>query len=174
MNRRLQFINLFGVLALAVLCVFQWQRDRRLNLELTANEKTRQSQERQLAENTRIISGLTDDLARDERVGAVGCLLALDRVQRREQRVAVLLDLRPLVPVPRVLDRELVQRELLRHLVQLFVRRLEQGDPDEAVAAAHVLADVLLRDVGELAAILVGDAADQHGAHHSCGGIAPK
>jgi len=64
MNRRLQFINLAGVLVLAALCAFQWQRDRRLNHELNASEKTRQAQERQLAEHTRTISGLTDDLAR--------------------------------------------------------------------------------------------------------------
>jgi chromosome segregation ATPase len=64
MTRRLQFVNLFGVLALAALCVFQWQRDRRLNQELIANERTRQSQERQLADNTTTISNLTDDLAR--------------------------------------------------------------------------------------------------------------
>jgi chromosome segregation ATPase len=64
MSRRWQFINLFGVLALALLCVFQWRHDRRLNLELGANEKIRQSQERQLAENVKAIGGLTDDLAR--------------------------------------------------------------------------------------------------------------
>jgi uncharacterized protein (DUF1800 family) len=76
--------------------------------------------------------------------------------------------------VPRVLDGELVQRELARHLVQLLHRRLEQRDPDEAVALAHVLADVFTRDVGELAAILVGNAADKHGAHHSRARITPK
>lgn len=64
MSRRLQLINLLGVLALAALCVFQWQRDRRLQLELTANEKTRQSQARQLAEHARTIAGLTHDLSR--------------------------------------------------------------------------------------------------------------
>ena len=102
------------------------------------------------------------DLAGDELVAAVGRLLALDRVQDGEQRVAILLDLGALVAVARVLDGELVQAELLRHLVELLERRLEQRDPDEAIALAHVLADVLSGDVGELAAILVGNAADQH------------
>jgi chromosome segregation ATPase len=64
MSRRLQFVNLFGVLALAALCVLQWQRDRRLNLNLAATERICQTQERQLAENTKTIAGLTDDLAR--------------------------------------------------------------------------------------------------------------
>ena len=50
-----------------------------------------------------------------------------------------------------------------RHLVELFVPGLDQRHPDEAVGAAHVLADVLHRDVGELLAVLVGDAVDQHG-----------
>ena len=89
---------------------------------------------------------------RDELVAAVGVVLALDRVQDGEQRIAVLLDLRPLVAVARVVDGELVQAELLRHLVELVHRRLEQRDPDEAVGPAHVLADVLDRNVGELAA----------------------
>lgn len=62
MSRRLQIVNLLGVLALATLCVFQWQRDRRLNHQLGANEKIRQAQEQQLAENAKTISGLTDDL----------------------------------------------------------------------------------------------------------------
>jgi hypothetical protein len=37
-------------------------------------------------------------------------------VQHREQRIAVLLDLRPLMAVARVLDREIVQAELELHL----------------------------------------------------------
>ena len=69
----------------------------------------------------------------------------------------------PLVALARVLDGELVQAELVRHLVQLLARGLEQRDPDEAVRPADVLADVLDRDVGDLAAVLVRDAADQHG-----------
>jgi hypothetical protein len=83
-------------------------------------------------------------------------------VQHREQRIAVFFDLGALVAVARVVDGELVQAELLGHFVEFLVRRLEQRDPDEAVGPAHVLADVLGRDVGELAAVLVGDAADQH------------
>jgi len=39
-----------------------------------------------------------------------------------------------------------------------------QRHPDEAAGAAQPLVDVVDRDVGELAAILVGDAVDQHGS----------
>jgi len=63
MNRGLQIANLAGVTALAILCVFQWRMDRGLNHQLNAAEKRDQTQRRQLAENTRTIQGLTDDLA---------------------------------------------------------------------------------------------------------------
>ena len=46
----------------------------------------------------------------------------LDHVHDREHGVAVLLDLRPLVAVARVLDRQVVQAELALHLEQLVVR----------------------------------------------------
>lgn len=62
MNRAFQYINLFGVLALSVLCVVQWQRDRRLHLELNRLEKTRLAQEQQLVEQEKSMRGLTRDL----------------------------------------------------------------------------------------------------------------
>jgi len=63
MSRRLQYWNLFGVLALGVLCVFQWRHDRQLNLELNESKKTLQAQEKQLAENVKTLDGLRADLA---------------------------------------------------------------------------------------------------------------
>lgn len=42
MKQRLQYLNLFGVLALAALCVFQWRHDRQLNLQINQLEKSRQ------------------------------------------------------------------------------------------------------------------------------------
>lgn len=64
MNRKLQFVNLFGVLILAGLCVFQWRQNRELNLGLNDLEKARQAQEQKLSEQGKTIQGLTDDLAR--------------------------------------------------------------------------------------------------------------
>src|SRR6185437_8485119 len=84
------------------------------------------------------------------------------RVQHREQRIAVFLDLRSLMPFARILDRELVQAELLCHLVELLERRLEERDPDEEIRPMHVLADVRDGDIGDLATFFVGDAADEH------------
>jgi chromosome segregation ATPase len=62
MNRRLQFINLFGVLALAVLCAAQWRRDRDLNLEVGRLDKTRQAQDQKISEEEEAARGVTADL----------------------------------------------------------------------------------------------------------------
>ena len=100
------------------------------------------------------------DLAQHEVVGRAD----LHHVQHGEQGVVVLLDLRPLVAVAGVLDRELVQAELLLHLRQLLGRGVLERDPDEAAGLADVLADVVDRHVAELRAVLVGHAVDEHGA----------
>jgi chromosome segregation ATPase len=63
MNRRLQYLNLFGVLGLGLLCVVQWYHDRELNLELNESRKLVQACEKQLADNTNTINGLSADLA---------------------------------------------------------------------------------------------------------------
>lgn len=64
MNHKLQFVNLFGVIALAALCVMQWRQNRQLNLGAIDLEKTRQTQEHKLTEQDKALRGLTDDLAR--------------------------------------------------------------------------------------------------------------
>jgi chromosome segregation ATPase len=63
MNRALQYSNLFGVLALAVLCAVQWQHDRRLNLQTIQLEKTRQAQQQKISEQEETARGLSTDLA---------------------------------------------------------------------------------------------------------------
>jgi chromosome segregation ATPase len=63
MNRWWQWANLSGVLALVLLCVLQWRRDRLLNLELNRSEKIRHGQEQKLGEHEKSLQGLTDDLA---------------------------------------------------------------------------------------------------------------
>jgi chromosome segregation ATPase len=62
MNRRLQYLNLAGVVALAAVCAVQWQRDRRLNLEIGRLEKTRLAHEQKIAEQEKIARGQADDL----------------------------------------------------------------------------------------------------------------
>jgi len=87
----------------------------------------------------------------------------IDGVQDEEERIPVLLDLRPLVAVARVLHRQLVQVELLLHRRELGIGRVAQGNPDEAVGTREVAADLARVDFRELAAVLVSDAGDKHG-----------
>lgn len=61
--KRLQWFNLIGVLALAVLCVAQWQRDRQMNLEIIRLEKIRLAHEQKVAEQEKAAGGLSNDLA---------------------------------------------------------------------------------------------------------------
>ena len=98
------------------------------------------------------------DLAEDEIV-----VLELDRLQDGEQRIAVFLDLGPLVTVARVVDRQLVQIEFLLHHLQLGGLRVLERDPDEAIGPLEVFADILDGDIGELAAFGICDAVDKHG-----------
>ena len=62
MNRFLQYANLIGVAALAVLCAFQWNVNRRVNLEASALEKTRLELNAKLAEHDKTIKGQAQDL----------------------------------------------------------------------------------------------------------------
>ena len=75
---------------------------------------------------------------------------------------AVLFDLRPLVAVHRVFDGQVVQAELLLRLLELGLGGVAQRHPDEAPRAREVIADGFDRDVGELGALLVRDAINQH------------
>jgi predicted RNA-binding protein len=54
-----------------------------------------------------------------------------DGLEHDEQRVAIALDLRPLMGDDRVLHGQLVQVELAPHRVELVLGRLVDADPDE-------------------------------------------
>jgi chromosome segregation ATPase len=62
MNRSLQFINFFGVLVLAGICIAQWRSNRADNLEIFQLEKMRLDQAAKLAEQEKIIQGNAADL----------------------------------------------------------------------------------------------------------------
>jgi hypothetical protein len=66
------------------------------------------------------------------------------------------------VAVAGVLHREGVQVELLAHLLELRVGRILERDPDEAARSREIAVDLAKVDVGELAALLVDDAVDEH------------
>ena len=84
--------------------------------------------------------------------------------QHDEEAVAVLLELRPLVGLMRVLDRQLVQAELALDRRHLVVRGIDQADPDEVTFPLRPLADLVERHVGHLAAGSVGGGVDDHAA----------
>ena len=71
-----------------------------------------------------------EDLAELDRLLGIQVARGLED---EEERVAVDLELRPLVCLDRVLDRQLVQLELPAYGVELLRRRLVDADPDESV-----------------------------------------
>ena len=80
--------------------------------------------------------------------------------ERDEERVAVALQLGPLVGEVGVLDGEVVQPELGLYLLEEGLVGLVETDPDEAIVLLQDLADVLQRDVPHAAAVCVGGARD--------------
>jgi chromosome segregation ATPase len=60
--RILQYINLFGVLALAGMCVLQWDVNRRLNLRAIDLERSRQEQAQKTSEQDQALHGCQEDL----------------------------------------------------------------------------------------------------------------
>ena len=68
----------------------------------------------------------------------------------------------PLVAVLRVFNREFMQPELLLHRLKLSRLGIRERDPDETVRAGDIGTDFTYRNVGELAAVLVSHAVDEH------------
>jgi chromosome segregation ATPase len=62
MSRKLTWLNLAGVVALAVLCAFQWRANRALNLDINVLQKAGLAQTVRLTEQDRTLAGLTADL----------------------------------------------------------------------------------------------------------------
>ena len=93
----------------------------------------------------------------------LGLVDVAGRAQDAEQGVAVALELGPLVRVDRVLDRELVQRELARDLGELLARRAVEADPGDpaAVAAGRSHVREVLR-LGDPLAVAVDGTGDDH------------
>lgn len=62
MIRKLQVINLAGVLILTAVCIGQWQMNRTVNLEANRLEKARIEQGQRIEEKDKTISGCQADL----------------------------------------------------------------------------------------------------------------
>jgi len=80
-----------------------------------------------------------------------------------EERLAVELELRALMGVDRVLDRELVEAELALCRLELGDRRVQEADPGEGPVRANRLVGVFDGQLaGDTASILVDGAVDDH------------
>ena len=88
--------------------------------------------------------------------------LDFEHVQNREERSAVLLDLRTLMAVARVLHGQRMQVELPLKELELGRIGIGDGDPHKTSGLADDLPDLGDRNVGDLVAVLVGDAVDEH------------
>ena len=60
--------------------------------------------------------------------------------------------------VASVFDGQLVQAKFLAHFLELVRRWVLEPDPDETIGAFDILANVFLRDIAELCALLIRDA----------------
>jgi hypothetical protein len=87
----------------------------------------------------------------------------------RKHGIAVFLDLGSLMAMARVLHREIVQAELVLHLLQLALGCVEQSHPDKAVRALDVIADLRGSYVAKFHSALVGNAVDEHGEKSAFG-----
>ena len=108
-----------------------------------------------------------DDIAlAEEEVGLAEGHPAVDQLRGAgddEEGVAVLLELRPLVGVLGVVDREVVQLELALDPGQQLAGRLEQADPDHVAVLAPPVGGLLDGDVGDAVAGEVDAGGDDAG-----------
>ena len=88
------------------------------------------------------------------------CRRQLRRARHDEQRVAILLDFRPLVGMVGVLDGEIVQVELPLHAAQQRHIRLVQSDPDHVSRPAAPVRGFIDRDIGNTPAVDVDAGRD--------------
>ena len=97
-----------------------------------------------------------DDVAApDEEVRLAEGDAAVDELRgprHDEERLAVLLELRALMRLLGVLDRHLVQVELLLHAAQKLRGGLVEADPDDVAGTLRPFAGILDRDVADAAA----------------------
>jgi len=115
MNRTLTWLNLLGVLALAVLCAAQWRANRAANLEITRLERVRLEQAGKLEESQQALAGMTADL---EQFRAL-----LGRVTTGARAAEGKLSL-----VQDQVDQLTVEREQLKHSVTNWAAAVEARD----------------------------------------------
>ena len=80
-----------------------------------------------------------------------------------EDAVLIFFELGKLMRLERVLDRELMQRELVADALQQRLRRLVESDPDDMAFALGPLAGLVDLDIGDLAAAMIDSRCDNAG-----------
>jgi len=88
-------------------------------------------------------------------------VLELRGARHDEQRVAILLDLRPLMRVIRVLDREVVQLELPLQAAQQRHVGFVQADPHHVIRLVAPACGLVDRNIGDASALDI-DACRDH------------
>jgi hypothetical protein len=66
------------------------------------------------------------------------------------------------MPVAGIFNRQFMQAKLSLHGFKLRWLRIRQSDPDEAVWLMNIEVNLANLNIGELAAILIGDTIDKH------------
>ena len=77
-----------------------------------------------------------------------------------EQRIAVLLDFRPLMRLAGVLDRQVVEVELLLHAREQLIARFVQADPNDMAGPFGPCSRIVDRDIGNALAARVDGGGD--------------
>src|SRR5262249_22009278 len=85
-----------------------------------------------------------------------------NHMQNHEKRLPVFFDLGTLVPLAGILNRQFVQRKFRLHGFKLRWLGILYGDPNKAVGLVDEEMDLINRDIGKLAAILIDDTVDEH------------
>jgi hypothetical protein len=66
------------------------------------------------------------------------------------------------MPVAGIFNRQFVQAKLFLHDFKLGRLRIRKSDPNKAVGLINKEMNLVNRDIGELASVLIGDTIDEH------------
>ena len=125
MNGQLKHLNLFGVAALASLCVAQWLHDRRLNLEIKRLDQVRLEQSAEIDEQANQLKGVNEDLDQ----------LKTSLATERDLRSQVEQKLRPIEATNEQLT---VERDQLKGTITNWANAVAQRDERMKEANARI------------------------------------
>jgi hypothetical protein len=86
----------------------------------------------------------------------------LHDVQHGKQRIAIFIDLGPLMTVARIFNRQRMQVELGLHVFKCLVVGIAQRHPHKTTGLIHIPMNLVGGNIGHLSTIPVENAIDQH------------